>query len=361
MRAALTVFFLVPALALLTACAQHAEADPRNAAPRVRIAVAMPADTGQRTFTGVVVARVQSDLGFRVAGKITERLVDVGQHITRGQPLMRLDPSDLTLGVAAQTGAVESALARSIRADADLARLGGLVEQGAMSAQERDQLVAEARSAKAQLAVARAQADLARNADRYGLLVAGVDGIVVATQAEPGQVVAAGQTVIELASDGPREAAVNLPETLRPTLGSLGQTTLYGEANASSAVLRELSGAADPLTRTFAARYVLQGRDAQAPLGATVTVRLSTSSSANGIVVPLGALCDRGQGPGVWVIVGSEKKSVAWHPVTIAQLGQENATLSAGLKAGERVVALGTHLLHEGLEVQIADERTAAR
>jgi RND family efflux transporter MFP subunit len=328
----------------------------------VRVVAAIPADAGQRTFTGVVVARVQSDLGFRVAGKITERLVDVGQHVRQGQSLMRLDPSDLSLGVAAQTGAVESALARSVRADADLARLGGLLEQGAISAQEHDQFVAEARSARAQLAVAKAQVELARNADRYGLLIAGVDGIVVATKAEPGQVVAAGQTVIQLASDGPREAAVNLPETLRPELGSVGQTALYGETtNVSPALLRELSGAADPDTRTFTARYVLQGAAEQAPLGATITVRLPSYAKADGIVVPLGALCDRGQGPGVWVIVSGQKNTVTWHAVTIARLGEESATLSAGLKAGERVVALGTHLLHEGLEVQIADPRTAAR
>jgi len=351
---------LAATLTFLAACSQRTEADPRLAAPRVRVAIAAPADTSARTFTGVVVARVQSDLGFRVAGKITERLVDVGQHVTRGQPLMRLDPSDLTLGVTAQAGSVDAARARSIRADADLARLDGLVERGALSAQEYDQAVAEARSAKAQLDAAEAQVGLARNADRYGLLVADTDGIVVATRAEPGQVVSAGQTVIELAKDGPREAAVNLPETLRPALDSIGHATLYGQSGqASPATLRELSGAADPLTRTFAARYVLQGECEHAPLGATVTIRLNGSTAPEGVSVPLGALYDRGKGPGVWVV--GEQSTVTLRPVTVAKLGEETAVLNGGLKPGERVVTLGTHLLHEGLSVQVADVRTAGR
>ena len=122
------------------------------------------------------------------------------------------------------------------------------------------------------------------------MLLADADGTVVETLAEPGQVVAAGQTVVKLAHAGPREAPVNLPETERPVLGAEAQATLYGVTITVSAHLRQLSDAADPMTRTFEARYVLDGQGAQAPLGATVTLHFSSPAAAPTVEVPLGAI-----------------------------------------------------------------------
>jgi biotin carboxyl carrier protein len=164
----------------------------------------------------VVVARTQSDLGFRVQGKILERFVDTGQTVKRGQPLMRLDPADLKLQAVAQQQAVDAARARARKAISDEARYRGLVGAGAVSASEYDQIKAAADSAKADLSAAQAQANVAQNATGYAVLLADSDGVVMETLAEPGQVVSAGQAVIRLARAGQREALVQLPETLRP-------------------------------------------------------------------------------------------------------------------------------------------------
>src|SRR6185295_5751750 len=127
---------------------------------------------------------------------------------------------------------------------------------------------ANAEAARAQLKAAEAQARAAQNALGYALLVADLDGVIVETLAEPGQVVAAGQTVVRLAQHGPREAIVQLPETLRPALGSTAQAAIFGRAGVVTPThLRELSSAADPATRTFQAKYVLEGPLADAPLG----------------------------------------------------------------------------------------------
>lgn len=331
------------------------EADPRTAPPLVRVAVAAPAAAGGRYFTGVVSARVQSDVGFRVAGKVTARLVDVGQHVRRGQVLMRMDPTDLLLQTAAQSQAVGAARAQAERAAADERRYRDLVGAGAVSASAYDQAKAASLSARAQVQAAEAQARIAGNAADYAVLRASADGVVVATLAEPGQVVAAGQAVVRLAEAGPREATVSLPETLRPAIGSVARTTLYDGGGAGTARLRQLSDAADPRTRTFEARYVLQGAAAQAPLGATVRITLPGGADGAAIGLPLAALHDAGRGPGVW-IVGTDRR-VAWRPVRIAGLGAENARISGGLAPGDRFVAMGAHLLHQGQQVRVAASR----
>lgn len=162
----------------------------------------------------------------------------------------------------------------------------------------------------------------------------------------------AGQTVVKLARSGPREAAVNLPETLRPALGSAAYATLYGEAMRVPARLRQLSGAADPQTRTFEARYVLEGDAANAPLGATVTVHLSGDVGADRLQVPAAAVLDRGKGPGVW-LMNPSTSTVSFQPVQVHQLGEELATISGNLHPGQQIVALGVHLLHDGQRVRV--------
>jgi RND family efflux transporter MFP subunit len=300
---------------------------------------------GAERFTGVVRARVESDLGFRVAGKIVERLVDAGQSVRKGQPVMRLDPLDLTLGANAQIAAVAAARARQVQADADLKRLEGLVEQGAVSAEAYDQARAGADSARAQLAAAEAQSRVAANARGYAILTADADGVIEQTLAEPGQVVAAGQTVVRLAHAGPREAVADLPETVRPALGSSATAFLYGQPGAAfPARLRQLSQSADPVTRTYEARYVLSGAGAAAPLGATVTVALAAGKGAAGVAVPLGAIYDPGSGPGVWALAGDRAR---FQPVRLLDLSSETATV-AGLASGARIVALGADRLREG-------------
>jgi RND family efflux transporter MFP subunit len=363
--AVIGVVFAIPLVLALAACSQPAQPDPRTGVPRVAVAVVQPDRAASQSYTGVVTSRVVGDLGFRVAGKVVERLVDTGQTVRRGQPLMRLDAADLDLALAAQAAAVEAARARAVQARADEQRLRGMVEQGAVSAQVRDQAVAGADSAQALLDAALAQQQVARNAAGYSLLVADSDGVVVDTLVEPGQVVRAGEPVVRLARSGAREALVNLPESVRPAVGSGATATLHSLPGATfTARLRQLSDAADPRSRTFEARYLLDGAAAQAPIGSTVTLaldRMSGEAAGERVRVPIAALHDAGQGPGVWVIEqAGDTSRVAFRPVTLAGLGHDSASISAGLRAGERIVALGAHLLRDGSAVRGLDTTLAA-
>ncbi len=174
---------------------------------------------------------------------------------------------------------------------------------GAISAAEFDQINAAAEAARADLSAARAQANVAQNATGYAGLLADADGVVVETLAEPGQVVSAGQVVIRLARAGQREARVQLPETLRPAVGSEALATRYGsESQPVTATLRLLSDAADATTRTFEARYVLNGALANAPLGSTVTLRIGNDQGAGQCWRCPASVYDPGNGPGVWRI-----------------------------------------------------------
>lgn len=334
--------------------------DPRLEAPLVMVTRAEPAAPAERSFTGIVSARVQSNLGFRVAGKVIERLVDTGQTVAAGQPLMRIDQQDLVLTATARDSDVASAQALAIQAAADEARYRRLLADGWVTQQRYDQARAALDSARAQLAAARAAAQVARNESGYALLVADADGTVVETLAEPGQVVGAGQVVVRLAHAGPREAVVNLPEAVRPAPGATATArTFAGTGQVASARLRQLSDAADPVTRTFEARFVLEGAAALSPLGATVTINIPLASSVVAATVPLGALRDDGRTTGVW-IVDPVAATVAFRPVTVIALGGETVRVT-GVDPGEPVVALGAHLLHDGDRVRIAGDQVAAK
>ncbi len=331
--------------------------DPRLQSPRVEVFEAKAAGTNGRAFTGIVEARVQRNLGFRVGGKILERSVDVGQRVKKGQVLMRLDSLDLELALAAQRARVEAARARFAQAKADEARFAVAVEFGGVSREGYDAARAELEISKALLDAAEAEARVSHNSSEYAVLLADADGVIVRTLSEPGQVVVAGQTVIQLAQDGPREALINLPEGVRPDLGTIAAARLYGQDQMYQARLRQLSEAADPASRTFEARFVLEGEAAAAPLGSTVTVTLipKHTSGNQSVLVPVGAVYDRGSGPGVWIV--NDRSEVAFRSVQVASISKEEIVISRGVEAGERVVALGAHLLHEGHVVTPADEK----
>ena len=354
------VVFLATLSWLATGCSKPVVTDPRTQPELVRVITVVAPAGGNQLFTGVVTARVESDLGFRVSGKVTRRLVDVGQTVHIGEPLMRIDVTDYAHAITTQQENVGAAKARADQAAADEARYRPLVASGAVSASTYDQIKAAADSAEAQLQAAKAQEKIARDQGDYSVLLADSNGTVVDTLAEPGQVVAAGQTVIKLAQAGPREASVFLPETLRPAIGSTARATLYGATAGGSARLRQLSVASDPITRTFEARYVLQGPEAKAPLGATVTIQVPVTNAVNSVAVPNAAVTDRGNGPGVWV-VNRDASTVSFRPVEVIRLGEESTYVDAGIQPGEEIVALGAHLLTEGQHVRVAETATASR
>jgi RND family efflux transporter MFP subunit len=347
-----TALVITGVVVSLAGCSQKRQQDPRTEPELVRIVKVGSSAGADPVFTGVVSARVESDLGFRVPGKVTKRLVDTGQFVRTGQLLMTIDRTDYVHAITARAETVAAAKAKAVQAAADEARYRGLVKSGAVSASIYDQIKAASDAAQAELAAAKAQEQVARDEDDYSQLVADADGVVIETQAEPGQVVAAGQTVVKLARSGPREAAVNLPETLRPKLGSTAYATLYSSTTRVPVRLRQLSNAADPQTRTFEARYVLEGAAANAPLGATVTVHLSGIAGTDTLQIPASSIIDRGKGPGVWV-VNQPTSAVSFQPVQVRQLDEELATISGNLRAGQEVVALGVHLLHDGERVRV--------
>jgi multidrug efflux pump subunit AcrA (membrane-fusion protein) len=234
---------------------------------------------------------------------------------------MQIDVTDYAHAIATQTENVAALRAKAKQAAADEARYRGLVSTGAIAASVYDQVKATADAAQAQLASAEAQEKVARDQGDYSLLLADSDRTVVQTLAEPGQVVAAGQTVVKLAHAGPREAAVYLPETLRPALGSEAHAVLYG---------------------------------------ATVTVQVPKKDSSDPEEVPIAAITDRGNGPGVWVL-NQKTVTVSFHRVTVLRLSEEEAILLDGVQPGEQIVALGEHLLSDGQHVRVSDEKVASR
>ncbi|TXM67665.1 efflux RND transporter periplasmic adaptor subunit [Methylobacterium sp. WL12] len=336
----------------------------------VQVAEVAPGPGAVSRYTGVIRARTESNLGFRVGGKIFERLVDPGDRVRLGQPLMRLDRTDFTLALAAARASVEAARAQMIKAKADEERSRKLVADGWTSKQTYDQNKGAADAAIAQFANAEAQASQIQNQAGYAELQADADGVVMEVPSEPGQVVAAGQTVVKLARDGAREAEVFLPEGSRRAAkgeasgtkgeasGTKGEAsaTLYAEGAATyPARLRELSATADPATRTYRARYILSGGGEAAPLGATVTLQLKDldAARAGSVEVPLAALFDQGQGPSVWRY-DAASETVQPQAVRVARMGEERADVVAGLNPGDRIVALGAHLLKAGEKVRQA-------
>ena len=336
-------------------------ADPRTAPPMVRVAEAARTETGERSFTGTVASRVQSNLGFRVPGKIVERMVDAGQQVRKGQALMRIDETDLQLALTAKRNTVTAARAVLTQAQADEKRYATLVKNGLAATQQRyEQAKAALDTAAAQLAAAEADAKVAENAATYSVLLADSDGTVVDTLGDPGQVVAAGETVVQLAQAGPREAVVWLPETLRPDIGSEAQASVYGgDGLSGKARLRQISDSADPQTRTYEARYVLEGAAASAPLGSTVTIKISDANRQSEVAVPVGAILDDGSRTGVWTINGATS-TVNFTPVEVKRIGDETAFVT-GVGVGQQVVALGAHLLENGATVRIASQQEVTK
>ena len=343
------------ALASLAGCGGPKDSDPRTEAPLVRTAEVLPASGGSDLLSGVIRARVEADLGFRISGKVSERLVDLGAHVHRGQVLARLDPQDYALALTAAEAQTRAARAQADRAASDERRLRGLVQSGAVSPLTYDQVKAAADTAADQAAAAAAQRDVARRQSDYAVLTADAEGVVTGLSADVGQVVAAGQPVMRLAHDGPREAVVDTPESRRNSLPRQSRAVLLARADAApvGATLRQVAASADPLTRTFEARYVLDGKASDAPLGSSVRIELlHPAASASGVLVPLGALVDRDHGASVYVLDRSGA-TVHRRAVTVAALAEETARITSGLQPGETVVTLGAVQLQDGQHVRV--------
>lgn len=339
----------------LAACSKPAEvakAKPDRPVSMTQVHFA-PAST-PRTLVGVVRARIESNLGFRVTGKIAERLVDRGSVVKAGQPLATLDQTDWKLQLQQAQAALASAQAARDQAVAEHGRITSLRGRGWSTNSDFDKAKATADQAISAYDQAAKAVTLAQNTLSYATLVADADGVVTATLAEPGQVVASGQAVVSLAHADAREADVSIPETLidEARAGTATVTLWSRPDKIYQAKLRELSPSADAATRTYPARFSIEGAGPEIDLGMTATVTLADASPAVARL-PLGAILDQGHGPTVFVI-DPITKALTSRPVTVAAYDAQDAIVSKGLSEGETVVALGVQKLHTGETVRLA-------
>jgi membrane fusion protein, multidrug efflux system len=350
------------AVVALTACSPAAPAATEDVRPVRTMTVGVSEIDAAASYAAEIRPRFESRLGFRVPGKITQRLVDVGATVTVGQPLARWDANDFGLAAAAARAQVASAQANLELAQAELKRTQSLAEQNFVSGSRIDQAQTQVRAAQAQLDAAQAQAKSQGNQAAYSTLLSDRAGVVTAVEAEAGQVVQAGQTVVRVASISSKtsdsDAVFNVPEQVAKALkpGVPAAVSLWSAPGKTlNATVREVAPAADPITRTFAVRASLQDPDNAAPLGATATVRIN-GGQQQALVVPLNAVVDKDGKQAVWVVENGAAKRV---PVVVAgpALGTTAASLAIaqGLAPGAKVITAGLHTLNEGQKVKLLE------
>lgn len=319
----------------------------------------------QRLFAADVRARVESRLGFRVAGKLVQRHVELGQAVRAGQLLAQLDARDYRLAVQAAQAQVAAATTQRDLAQADYERFAQLKAQNFISGAELDRRRASLQAAQAQLTQALAQASSQGNQENYTQLRADADGVVTAIEAEPGQVLEQGQTVLRLAQGGARDAVFAVPEDLVSQL-RVGQEVAVrpwgGAAEGVAklrATVRDIAASADPVTRTFTVKAALSGSPLP-PLGATLTVYPSAfaPSGVQALRLPTSALWAQGQQTAVWVF-DAASSTVRAQVIEVAQVDGNEVLVRAGLQAGAQVVATGVHVLAPGQKVSIYQAKTA--
>jgi RND family efflux transporter MFP subunit len=305
-----------------------------------------------REFVGAVRARYETDLGFRVAGKMVARLVDAGDRVRAGDVVARLDPRDLQLQVESAEAELVAATSNLAQAAADELRYQNLRSRGYAAVADYERKKAARDEAEGRMERAQRALDLALNQLAYAELKADADGAITATLAEPGQVVALGQAVVRLAHRGEMEAVVALPETrLGEARKSDASVRLWSDPDRRfSARLRELSPQADATTRTYAARFTIENPDDTVALGMTVTVVLSHPTDTMLAKVPLAAILNRGTGPTVYRV--DDTGVLERRPVTVSSFNEVVAFIASGLEDGDEIVTLGVQMLQAGQKVR---------
>jgi RND family efflux transporter MFP subunit len=326
-------------IATLGGCAK-----PDAAAPAPRpvdvIVVGSGNEANALELSGTIHARHEVPLAFRVGGKVIRRLIDVGSVVNAGQALALLDVSDLELQAA-------RADAQRDLAEAEAKRFRQLLEANVVSRAAVD-------AREAALATASAQAALASNEVRYATLRSDSAGVITQVNIEPGQVVAAGTPSLTLARSGEREVAVSIPESsiANFTLGDLADIRLWAnEDKIYHGRIRELSAAADPVTRTYSARLTLVDADDRVNLGMTARARFSGKQRPT-LKIPLPAVFQQDTRTAVWVL--DQDQRVVLRPVIISAYSDSGAMVASGLQPGERIVASGVHAVYAGEQVVIA-------
>jgi membrane fusion protein, multidrug efflux system len=329
-------------------------------AVRSQVLVAGQAALSQE-YAAEIRARTESRLAFRVGGKLIERPAQLGMTVKRGQVLARLDPQDLRLVEQSAEAGVLAADASATQADADLKRFKGLFDQGFISAAELERRQTAATSARAQLAQARAQAEVQGRQTVHGTLAADAPGVITAVEAEPGAVVSAGAPIVRLAWDGPRDIVFSVPEdraaAMRALLGRPGTLAVRlwsDDSQRLRATVREVAAAADPTTRTFLVKADLVAPASDAAvikLGQTAAVTVDLPPVPGVIKLPLSALMQQQGKTAVWLLEPATM-TVKVQPVVLGAAEGNEVMVAAGLVPGQEVVTAGVHVLTPGQKVK---------
>lgn len=357
---------LLAGLFLLAACSAPAPQTPPPPAVLVRSVDAAGAPPAVQVYAGEVRARIESDLGFRIGGKLVERLVDVGAEVAAGAPLALLDAQDVRLAQASAQAAAAAAESDLALARSEFARARDLQARNFVSSSVLDARRTALQAAEARLRQARAQAEVAANQAGYARLEAPAAGVVTGVLAEPGQVVGAGQAVLRLARPDEREVLIHVPEGRAAGLvpGSAAQVRPWAAPEREYAGrVREVAPAADATTRTHAVRVAVPGADATLALGASASVAFAAAQDeAVGVLLPLPAVT---RSPGqadagtVWVV--GEDELVRPLAVELGAWREDGVVVRSGLPAQARVVVAGVHKLIEGMRVRAVEEGAPVR
>jgi RND family efflux transporter MFP subunit len=355
-------YFLGLQLAAMAACSQK----PPDAVvpPLVVTQKVVMGDAGlHASFAGEVRARSESALGFRVGGKITQRLVDVGATVKAGTPLARIDARDLQLNSASVKSQMAAAQADVVQAQADYARYHDLFQKNFVSAAEIDKRKATLDVARARLEQARAQFNVADNQNTYAVLQADRAGVITAVEADVGQVVAAGQTVVRVAREAEKEVLITVPENRLLEVRSAQRIDISlwaAQGRRYSGKVREVSPIADAVTRTYAVRIAVADADGDMRLGMTASVMIQQPGARDAVVLPLTAIFQQGTSTALW-LVDPASQTVTLTPVQVGVYREQNVTIVSGVRADDVVVTAGVHKLTPGQKVRIAAEPAARK
>ena len=332
------------------------DTNPVQARPALAYKIPPTSGVDSEVFAGDIHARVEADHAFRVAGKIAQRLVDAGAVVKKGQALARIDGQDIKYAADAGKAQVAAQQTEAEFADAELKRFQDLFGKGFVNKSALDQKVNVANAAKARLDAARAQSSVSINQEGYATLTAETNGVVTQVMAEAGQVVAAGQAVMKIANPQEKELSISVPEAKLGEFKGKGavprelRVALWSNPGKYyKAKIREVGGAADPVTRTYAVRVTLLEIDDAIQLGMSAYAVFAGANEADTLAVPLSSLYVRDKTTGVWQIATDGK--VALKAVTVIQYRETSAVIKAtngSVKPGDLIVAAGVHKLREG-------------
>jgi membrane fusion protein, multidrug efflux system len=345
--------------ALLAGCSRN-EAPPEDVRPVRALTLATGTVGTSAEFSGDVRPRYESRLGFRVAGKISARKVDVGTVVKRGQVLMQLDPQDLRLGQAQAQASLRAAQTNYDLARADLKRYQDLRSQNFVAQAVLEQKLAAAHSAQATVEAARAASREQANQTGYASLESDTDGVVTGIDAEVGQVVQAGTPVVRVARTDEKEVVIGVPEDQVDELRNVSavKVRLWADPNRSiTGKIREVSPVADPATRTYTVKVSIPARD-DVRLGMTAVVQLDQAGTGSAIKVPLSALYQNKGVTSVWLI---ENGAVRLVPVQVGGVSGNDVLLAGGVKPGQTIVTAGVNLLKPGQKVKVLAADVARR